>query len=71
MLPKRALIYWQAWAPADWSERLWGVDAAQALVFFLPDFVATRATSPFVFGPLFAATVVTLAIVFRAPSTRP
>lgn len=64
-LPKRSLIYWQAWAPADWSEQVWGVDVAQGLVFFLPDFFVSRVTSPFVLGPLVVAGVVALAFGYR------
>jgi len=54
-LPKRSLIYWQAWAPANWSEHVWGVDVAQGLVFFLPDFFVSRVASPFVLGPIVIA----------------
>lgn len=69
LLPKRSLIYWQAWAPADWSEQVWGVDVAQALVFFLPDFFVSRATSPFVAGTVVVAGLLALAFEYRRRRT--
>jgi|AntDeeMetageno50_2_1112565.scaffolds.fasta_scaffold09198_3 hypothetical protein len=64
-LPKRSLIYWQAWAPANWSEHVWGVDVAQGLVFFLPDFFVSRVASPFVLGPIVIAGFVAVVLAFH------
>ena len=55
---------------SETSELYWGVDlAAQPLAWALPEYVATRITSPVVLAPAVVATVVTLAVEYRRRST--